>query len=96
MIPTAYGGVDPGPAYTSSHSCSSSCTLLDAQGEATLDVMRAGSVAPGAALLSVVASAASGGIGDDAQYIVQSTPTPAQVMTISFGACEIEVRLSGV
>jgi subtilase family serine protease len=96
VIPTAYGGVDPGPAYITSQSCSGSCTLLDYQAEATLDVMRAGSVAPGATLLSVVASAASGGIGDDAQYIVQSTPTPAQVMTISFGACELEVSSQSV
>ncbi len=96
VIPTAYGGVDPGPAYTTSQSCTGSCTLIDYQAEATLDVMRAGSVAPGATLLSVVASAASGGIADDAQYIVQSTPVPAQVMTISFGFCELEVGSAGV
>ncbi len=96
VIPTAYGGADPGPAYTTSQSCTGSCTLIDYQAEATLDVMRAGSVAPGATLLSVVASAASGGIADDAQYIVQSTPTPAHVMTISFGACELAGGPSGV
>jgi subtilase family serine protease len=96
VIPTAYGGIDPGPAYTTSQSCTGSCTLLDYQAEATLDVVRAGSVAPGATLLSVVASAASGGIADDAQYIVQSTPVPAQVMTISFGACELEVGSQSV
>jgi subtilase family serine protease len=96
VIPTAYGGVDPGPAYTSSTSCTGTCTLVDYQAEATLDVLRAGSVAPGATLLSVVASAASGGISDDAQYIVQSTPVPAQVMTISFGACELEVGSQSV
>ena len=96
VIPTAFGGVDPGPAYTSPPSCGSNCDLMDYQGEATLDVMRAGSVAPGASLLLVVASAASGGIYDDALYIVQSTPPPAQVMTISFGACELEGGSSGV
>jgi len=96
VIPTAYGGVDPGPAYTSSQSCSGSCTLLDYQAEATLDVMRAGSVAPGATLLLVAASAASGGIEDDAQYIVQSNPVPAQVMTISFGLCELEAGSGNV
>jgi subtilase family serine protease len=94
VIPTVYGGVDPGPAYIS-QSCGT-CALIDVQAEATLDVVRAGSVAPGATLLSVVASSASGGIGDDAQYIVQSTPAPAQVMTISFGACELEVGSAGV
>lgn len=70
--------------------------MINVQAEATLDVVRAGSVAPGATLLSVVATSASGGIGDDAQYIVQSTPTPAQVMTISFGACELEVGSQSV
>ncbi|MEI9967838.1 MAG: hypothetical protein WDM87_04115 [Terracidiphilus sp.] len=94
VVPTAYGGIDPGPAYTS-QSCGS-CALADVQAEATLDVVRAGSVAPGATLLSVVASSGSGGIGDDAQYIVQSTPVPAQVMTISFGFCELEVGSAGV
>jgi len=96
IIPTAFGGVDPGPAYTSPTSCGSSCDLIDYQGEATLDVLRAGSVAPGASLLLVAASAASGGIADDAQYLIQSTPVPAKVMSISFGLCELEGGSSGV
>jgi subtilase family serine protease len=86
IIPTALGGIDPGPAQTS---CSTSpCNPPGAQGEATLDVLRAGSVAPGANLLLVAATSASGGIEVDAQYLVQSPPTPVQAMTISFGACE--------
>jgi len=93
IVPLAYGGVDPGPAYTSPQGTGVS---LGEQGEATLDVMRAGSVAPGAQLLLVVATAASGGIGADAQYLVNSTPVPAQVMTISFGACESAAGPSGV
>lgn len=99
VVPTAFGGADPGPAYTTQQNCgsSSSCAeLMDLQGEATLDVLRSGSVAPGASLLSVVASSASGGIAVDAEYIVESTPVPAQVMTISFGACESEGGSSGV
>ena len=98
LIPTAYGGIDPGPPFTTPTDCSTDASyeLYSGQGEATLDVMRAGSVAPGASLLSVVASAASGGIGDDAQYLVQSTPVPAQVMSISFGTCELEAGESGV
>jgi subtilase family serine protease len=95
VVPTAFGGVDPGPAYTSPASCNT-CGPLDAQGEATLDVLRSGSVAPGASLLSVVASSASGGVGVDAEYLIESTPVPAQVMTISFGACEAEAGGSGV
>lgn len=93
IVPTAYGGVDPGPAYTTPPA---SGTSLADQSEATLDVLRAGSVAPGANLLLVVASKASGGIETDAQYIVNTTPVPAQVMTISFGACESSAGASGV
>ena len=92
VVPTAFYGADPGPAC----STTAQCTLLDEQGEATLDVQRAGSVAPGASLLLVVASQVSGGIEVDAQYLVQTTPVPAQVMSISFGACESEVGTGGV
>ena len=92
VVPTAFGGADPGPACTTN----SSCPLIDDQGEAELDVMRAGSVAPGASLLLVTASADSGGIEDDAAYLVQTTPVPAQVMSISFGYCESAVGIAGV
>jgi hypothetical protein len=85
IVPTAFGGVDPGPAYTAPPP---SGTSLDDQMEATMDVMRAGSVATGANLLLVVATEASGGIEADAQYLVQTTPVPVQVMSISFGECE--------
>jgi subtilase family serine protease len=106
VIPTSYGGVDPGPAYTSEPTCEyfSLCSsavsyALDDQGEATLDVLRAGSVAPGAQLLLVVSATTSSngdGIGPAAQYLVNTSPVPAQVMSISFGACESEAGLSGV
>ena len=97
VIPTAFGGVDPGPAFTAPPSCETTnpptCSSaingqIDAQGEATLDVQRTGGVAQGSNLLLVIASGASGGIGDAAQYLTESTPVPAQVMSISFGACE--------
>ena len=96
VIPTAYGGVDPGPAYTTQQSAS---VDIGGQSEATLDVLRAGSVAPGAQLLLVASSVTShnnDGIGADAQYLVNTTPVPAQVMTISFGACEANAGSSGV
>jgi hypothetical protein len=89
IIPTAYGGVDPGPAATT---C---CSPTPTQDEATLDVSRVGSVAPASPILLVAATSASGGIGDDAQYLVNTTPVPAQVMSISFGGCEY-VNGSGV
>ena len=96
VVPTAYGGIDPGPALTAPPSGSSS--TLGGQEEATLDVIRSGSVAPAAALLLVVSSpsGANDGIGADAQYLVNTTPVPAQVMSISFGACESSAGPGGV
>jgi subtilase family serine protease len=93
VVPTAYGGADPGPAYTSPPSGGAS---ISDQSEATLDVFRAGSVAPAANLLLVVASEASGGVAADAQYLVESTPVPASVISISFGECESSAGSSGV
>jgi Pro-kumamolisin, activation domain len=95
VVPTAFGGVNPGAAYTTAQSCSG---CLGGQEEATLDVTRAGSVAPSASLL-LVSSAQSGandGIGAAAQYLIQTTPAPAQVISISFGDCESDAGFSGV
>lgn len=88
QVVSTYGGIDPGSPCTTT-SCSSSA--LSSQEEATLDVTRAGSVAPGANL-ELVVSTSSGtqdGIGADAQYLVDTTPV-VQVMSISFGDCEID------
>jgi subtilase family serine protease len=90
VVPTAFGGVDPGPPYTS---VPSPASLAGDQSEATLDVMRAATVAPKARILLVVTkSNADGGsdIGGDTQYLVQTDPVPAHVINISFGACEYE------
>jgi len=96
VIPTAYGGIDPGPALTSPSSGNNSA--LGNQAEATLDVLRAGSVAPAATLLLVVSSQAGAldGLGADMQYLVNTSPVPAQVITISFGACESSAGAGGV
>ena len=94
IVPTAFGGVDPGPALTAPPS--GTTTNIGEQLEATLDVTRAGSIAPSANLLIVVATAASGGIGVDAQYLVQTTPVPAQIMTISYGDCESDAGPAAV
>ena len=77
-------GVAPGPAQTSG-----SDTPLD-QGEATLDVTRAGSVAPGATIQLVVSAgtATTSGITIATEYVVDAATAPAQVMSISFGGCE--------
>jgi subtilase family serine protease len=97
VVPTAFGGVDPGPAYTAPPKCpTSNPDCLGDQGEATLDVFRAASVAPGAHVLLVVATAASGGIDDDAKYLIESEKVPAQIINISFGDCESDAGLSGV
>jgi subtilase family serine protease len=88
VIPT--GATDPGAPCTST-----SCSSGD-QGEATLDVIRAGGTAPGATLLLVAATQASGGISVAGQYLVNTTPVPAQVMSISFGLCETQVTQSSV
>ncbi len=95
VVPTAYGGIDPGPALTAPPTGNVS---IGGQSEATLDVTRAGSVAPGAALLLVVSSpsGSNDGIGADAQYLVNTSPVPAQIMTISFGACESGAGSAGV
>jgi subtilase family serine protease len=94
IIPTAYGGADPGPAQTTCNT--QTCNPPEDQLEATLDVLRAGSVAPGANILLVVDTSASGDIGADAKYLVDTTPLPAQVMSISFGECESTAGPSGV
>ncbi len=93
IVPTAFGGIDPGPAYTLPPSQGVS---LSEQSEATLDVTRAGTIASWAAIDLVVATSASGGIEADAQYLVQTTPLPAQIINISYGACEAKAGPSGV
>jgi subtilase family serine protease len=95
IVPTAFGGIDPGPAYTTAQSCTH---CLDGQMEATLDVQRVGSTVPAAGILLVVSSSSGsgGGIGADAQYLVNTSPVPAQVMSISFGGCELSAGAPGV
>ncbi len=77
-------GLDPGsPAGAGG-------TASGDQVEATLDVMRATSVAPGAAIDLVVSADGTGvnGIRVAAAYVVDTDSVPAQIMNISFGACE--------
>jgi len=97
VIPTAYGGIDPGVACTSS-TCSLDSDTQSGQGEATLDVIRAGGTAPGATLLLVASShsATNDGIGEDTEYLVETSPVPAQIISISFGDCETDNGSSGV
>ncbi len=93
IVPTAYGGVDPGAAYTAPPG---SGVSTGDQGEATLDVMRAGSVAVAANLQLVVATSASGGVEVAAEYLVDTTPVPVQIISVSFGMCESKAGSSNV
>lgn len=96
VVPTAYGGVDPGPALTAPPA---SGVSIDDQLEATLDVLRVASIAQSAKVLLVVnKSGQQGGtdIGGDARYLILSDPAPAQVINISFGECESEAGSSNV
>ena len=78
------GGTDPGPA------ASSGPTAPDEQGEATLDVTRAASVAYRATVALVVSArtSTSSGIDVAAEYVVDTHPQFAQVISLSYGACE--------
>jgi pseudomonalisin len=88
IIPTT--GTDPGPPTTSGSASGD-------QGEATLDVSRSGSVAPGATIDLVVSanSLTQDGVAIATSYVVD-TPVPAQIMSISFGSCEANAGASGV
>ena len=74
-------GVDPGPPASSGNA-------PGVQGEATLDVARSGSIAPDATILLVVSALAGGGIDTATEYVVDTTPVPAHIMSISFIGCE--------
>jgi subtilase family serine protease len=70
------GSVDPGE------------TNDDAQGEATLDVTRASSVAPGAAVSLVINAESNGGIGLPLRYVIDNQV--ASILTVSFYGCEVK------
>ena len=83
-------GIDPGPAV------SSGGTVPKDQTEATLDVTRAASVAPGA-MIALVVSASSptaSGIAIAVKHVVDTQS--ATIMNISFGLCETTAGLAGI
>jgi hypothetical protein len=96
-------GSDPGnPATTCTPSnpdtCDNPSDAVGNQSEATLDVERAGSVAPGASIdliISADINSASGSLLDDGtdiatNYAIDTSPVPARILNISFGVCESE------
>jgi subtilase family serine protease len=66
--------------------------------EATLDVTRTTSIAPGATIELIVSSDAGGaeGLNIATEYAVDTNPVPAQIISISFGGCEVTFGQSGV
>jgi pseudomonalisin len=86
------GGVDPGPAQSSGNNPSPE------QVEATVDVTRAAGVAPGAAIQLIVSADSNDvdGVSVGTQYVVDTSPVPAQVISLSFALCEVDAGQSGV
>lgn len=91
----AEGGVDPGPAATTcgtsgSPSCDDPDELTGDQGEATLDVTRAGSVAPGAEIKLVISGRNDNvdGLIHALIHAIDHEPLEANIISISFGSCE--------
>jgi subtilase family serine protease len=99
-IPTVFVppmGTDPGPALSAPpDGCSGDdqppiCSYFDYQKEATLDIQRAGSVAPGASLELIVSADTGGdpGILVATEYAVDGGPTiPVDILSLSFLSCE--------
>jgi pseudomonalisin len=75
-------GTDPGPALSTGGTSPGDLDQL----EATLDITRAGSVAPSATILLIISSANSGGISVASQFAVNNNV--ASIMNISFADCE--------
>src|SRR5262249_3187156 len=90
-------GADPGPAK-STGGCTSGGGTCGDQAEATLDVMRATSTAPGA-MVKLVASASTAnedGVQIATAYVIDTNPVPAHILNISFGLCESTAGSAGV
>ena len=88
-------GLDPGPAQTAAPAVGSAS---GDQVEATLDVTRSGSVALGATVELVISAsgATTDGIAIATPYVVDTTPVPAQIMSLTFGNCEANAGPAGV
>ncbi len=90
-------GTDPGPPLTtcsddSSPSCGNPSDQLGDQNEATLDVQRVGSVAPGAPIDLIVSADTNSmdGVNIAIDYAVDHDPVPAKILSISFTSCEAD------
>jgi len=65
--------------------------------EANLDVEWAGALAPKATIIFIVGDPVNaGGVFDALSYAITTSPVPAPVISISYGACEQDFGASGV
>lgn len=94
-IPPA--GTDPGAAKGTGD-CTAPSQICGDQGEATLDVTRATSVAPGATvnLVASASTASEDGVQIAVDYVIDTNPVPAKILSLSFGNCEASAGSAGV
>lgn len=90
-------GVDPGPpaatcSDTGTPSCSNPGSAVSDQTEATLDVQRATSVAPGATIKLITSGTknSADGVFIAMDYAVDADPVPAKILSISYSSCEAD------
>lgn len=88
-------GSDPGTPLSTcpdatQHGCGNPADQVGDQSEATLDVQRAGSVAPGAGIALIVSANTNSidGINIAMDYAIDHEPVPGKILSISFTSCE--------
>jgi len=95
IVPPA--GTDPGTPFStcsddSSPSCGNPADQFGDQIEATLDVQRAGSTAPGATIDLIVSANTNSvdGVSIALDYAIDTDPVPAKILSVSFTSCEAD------
>jgi hypothetical protein len=77
---------------TGTPSCDDPDDAMMDQLEATLDVQRAGSVAPGATVKLIASGGTSrvDGVYLATEYAIETSPPPARILSLSYGTCEAD------
>lgn len=90
-------GIDPGPPLStcpddSSSTCGNPSDQVNDQFESTLDVQRASSAAPGAAIDLIISDNLNGqdGVNIALEYAVNHDPVPAKIISLSYSSCEAD------
>ena len=90
-------GSDPGPpastcSPTGTPSCNNPGDAVNDQGEATIDVQLANSVAPGATINLVTSGTTNSvdGLNIALDYAVDHDPVPGKILSISYASCEAD------